>query len=348
MRSLVIYLASFLAVALPGAESAMCYPRNYLSAKLGARITTQAKLGGDADPNAILSDGPISRGRVRFADVEQERFLTVDLGVQREFDRVEIGTGGQPKRITIAVSRVGHSGPYESVCEIQDPGFFQTLRFPLASARYVKFDFGSPVRDALRRADKGCIVHSLRLYKGYEHPGLVEVTKLLHGRIQPNLAGLENFHKAAEAGDWPKACRELRAYFASVKKLQGPPSSSYDLSGAQSFLEGSLNFAGLARTDTVPIDWAYMKTTDWYEHKNFLNRGSPLGVPVDAYYHTGDTKWSDFFRDIFYDWVDANPKPTVMSGPDYPTWRTLDSAARLGWIVSRFAKVTAGKDIEDE
>ncbi|MHC4745652.1 MAG: heparinase II/III domain-containing protein, partial [Planctomycetota bacterium] len=74
----------------------------------------------------------------------------------------------------------------------------------------------------------------------------------------------------------------------------------------------------------------------------------PLGVPVDAYFHTGDAKWSDFFREILYDWIDANPKPTVMSGADYPTWRTLDSAARLAWIVSRFDKVTAGKDIEDE
>ena len=318
----------------------MSYPRNYLSAKLGARVTTKAKLHGGADPNSILSDAPVSRGGLRFADVEQVRSFTVDLGRQRDFDRAEFGTGGQPGKIRIAVASAGPAGPYETVCEMEDPGFFQTLRFPLTKARYVLFDFG--------RFAKGCIMHSLRLYKGYEHPGLVEVTRLLHARIKPDMSGLEKFYKAAEAGDWPKACRELRAYFASVKKPQDPPASNYELNRAQDILEGELNFAGLARTDTVPIDWTYMKTGDWYEHKNVLNRGKPLGVPVDAYYHTADTKWSDFFRNIFYDWVDANPKPTVMSGADYPTWRTLDSAARLGWIVSRFAKVTAGKDIEDE
>ncbi|MBN2269598.1 MAG: heparinase II/III family protein [Sedimentisphaerales bacterium] len=340
MRRLVIYFIWCVAVVLPGVESALCYPRNLLSAELGARITTQAKLAGAADPNAILSDGPISRGQMRFADVEQERVLTADLGGQREFDRVEIGTGGQLERIRISAADAGPGGSYETLCEIEEPGYFQTFRFAPAKARYIRFDFG--------RADKGCMVQSVRLYKGYEHPRLVEVTKLLYTRIKPNLAGLENFYEAAAQEDWPKACRELRAYFASEQKPQGEHISNYDLSRAQGLLEGSLDFAGLARTDTVPIDWAYMKTTDWYEHKNFLNRGSPLGVPVDAYYHTGDAKWADFFRAVFYDWLEANPKPVVMSGADYPTWRTLDSAARLGWIVSRFAKVTTGSDIEDE
>ena len=339
MRRAVIYLAVYVVVVLFGCDQAMCYPSNYLSAKMGARVTTQAALQGRADPNAILSDGPISRGQLRFAAIEQTRSFTVDLGRERAFDRVQIGTGGQPGRIRIEVANDGPAGPYKTVCEMESPAFFQTLRFPLAKARYVRFDFG--------RAANGCLVHGVRLYKGYEHPRLVEVTKLLHAKIKPGLPALERFYRAAEEGDWPKACSELRAYFASVHK-PGPPANNHDLSRARTIAQGALNFAGLPRTDTVPIDWTYMKTTDWYEHKNFLNRGSPLGVPVDAYYNTGDTRWSDFFRDIFYDWVDANPKPTVMSGADYPTWRTLDTAARLGWIVSRFAKVTAGKDIEDE
>jgi len=339
VRRPAVYLTLCVAIALSTAP-AISYPPNLLSAKSGAGITTQAKLQANADPNALLSDGPISKGRIRFAAIDQQRTFTADLGIQREFNRIEIGTGGQPPKITIAVATAGPAGPYKTVCEIEDPGFLQTLRFPSTKARYVKFDFG--------KAPNACIVHNVRLYKGYEHPALAEVTNLLHARIKPNLPGLEKFYKAADQADWPNACSELRAYFASVKKPQGPPSGAYDLSRAQGFVDGALNFAGLARTDTLPIDWAYMKTTDWYEHKNFLNRGSPLGVPVDAYYHTADTKWSDFFRNIFYDWLDANPKPTVMSRADYPTWRTLDSAARLGWIVSRFAKATAGKDIPDE
>lgn len=91
-----------------------------------------------------------------------------------------------------------------------------------------------------------------------------------------------------------------------------------------------------------------MKTTDWYEHKNFLNRGSPLGVLADACYHTGSPFWAEQFRDMLYDWIDENPKPEIMSGPDYPTWRTLDTAARMAWLVSRFAEVTAAQHVDDE
>ena len=40
-----------------------------------------------------------------------------------------------------------------------------------------------------------------------------------------------------------------------------------------------------------------MKTSDWYEHKNFLNRGRDIGVPIVAYYNTGDKKWLKFCRD---------------------------------------------------
>lgn len=339
MKKPVTHIAAYALIALLIVDSAVSYPRNLLSPKLGASITTKAELRGAVDPNALLSDGPIGKGRLRFADIEQNRSIIADLGARREFDTIEIGTGGQPESIVISAAENG-AGPYKTICKVNAPAFFQTLRFQPVEARYVRFDLGS--------ASNTCIVHSLRLYKGYEHPGLIEVTRLLHERMKPGLTGLEKFYKAARQEDFPRACKELRAYFASIKPPEGPPAPDYDLTRANGIFEGKLNFAGLQRTDTLPIDWTYMKTTDWYEHKNFLNRGSPIGVPVDAYYHTGETKWSDFFRRIFYDWIDANPKPTVMSGADYPTWRTLDSAARLGWIVSRFDKVTAGKDIEDE
>ena len=340
MAKLKVCLALCTAFVALTADSARCYPQNYLSAALRAKITTQAKLAGNADPNVLLSDGPISKGRLRFSDVNQLRQFTADLGRQREFDTVQIGTAGQPVRIRIAASHKGPEGPFETVFELEDPVFFQTLRLPLTEARWVSFDFG--------RAAGACVIHNLRLYKGYGHPLLKEVTKLLHDRIKPDLPGLGGFYTAANEDDWPRACSELRAYFASTKRPQAPPGPAYDLTRVRGIAAGKLDFAGLSRTDTVPVDWTYMKTTDWYEHKNFLNRGSPLGVPVDACYNTGDAEWSAFFRRIFYDWIDANPKPTVMRGADYPTWRTLDTAARLGWLVSRFAKVTAARNIEDE
>ena len=204
----------------------------------------------------------------------------------------------------------------------------------------MRFDFGE--------GSGGLSVGSLRLYQGYEHPDLIQVTELLYQQIQRGLPGLEQFDAAAAQREWKTACRELRAYYAARFGPKDKPNPQYDVSRAQAYADGKLDYAGIVNHQTVPIDWAYMKTSDWYEHKNFLNRGAILGVPIDAYWHTGDPKWLEQFRAVFYDWIDANPKPTVMSGADYPTWRTLDSAARLGWLSSRFGKVSVLKGVDDE
>ena len=176
MAKLKVYLALCTAVVALTPSSAACYPRNYLSAALGARITTQTKLAGNADPNALLSDGPISKGWLRFADVNQLQIFTADLGRRREFDTVQIGTGGTPRKIRIAVSKRGPNGPFKTIFEMQTPVFFQTLRFPRTVARCVRFDLG--------QAASGCAVLSLRLYKGFEHRHLAEVTKLLRNLVR--------------------------------------------------------------------------------------------------------------------------------------------------------------------
>lgn len=329
------------ALAAPPARS---YPQNYLSAKLGANVSTQAKLVGDDDPNRLLSDGPLSWGGIVLGGGQHKEFL-VDLGQRRLIDRIDLGTdnmgGGRDIRdLTIDVSSESPEGPFTTVLQRQNLGLFQVLRLPMVRARWVRFDLGDDERDTM--------VRPLRIYLGYKHPRLARVTKLLHERLKPALPGLEKFYAAAEAKDWPKACSELRAYYAARFPEESKPNPKADLSRAKEYDSGKLNFAGIPRQGRVPIDWAYQKNTDWYEHKNFLNRGAILGVPVDAYWMTGDTYWVDRFRLTLYDWIDANPKPTVMSGANYPTWRTLDSAARASWLMSRFAKVCNGKDIEDE
>ena len=316
------------------------YPQNYLSKKLGATVHTSAKLVGPFKPNALLSDGPISRGQFALAPVDQLHAFTIDLGQPRTFDRIQLGTSGGPSFVLIEVSSKSIDGPFQEVFELRNPVYFQILRLPLTTARWVRFDFG-------QRSERTGI-HRARIYKGYEHPALAEVTKLLHERIKPELPDLKNFRAKVAAGNWPAACSELRACFASTHKPDAPPNPAYNLDRAKKFITGDLDFAGLSRNDPPPIDWVWMKTTDWYEHKNFLNRGSPLGVLADACYHTRSTSWAGRFRDMFYDWVDENPKPDIMSGADYPTWRTLDTAARLSWIISRFAEVTAAKNVDDQ
>ncbi|MHC4641261.1 MAG: heparinase II/III family protein [Planctomycetota bacterium] len=315
------------------------YPQNYLSAKFGAKVLTTAQLTGPFEPNALLSDGPISKGRFAFAPVDQHHVFTVDLGQPRTFDRIQLGTSGSPSSVIIEVSSQNLNGPFQKVFELRDPVFFQILVLPLTKARWLRFDFG--------RCSERTGVHSLRIYKGYEHPDLIEVTKLLHDRIKQDLPSLKKFRSKVAVGNWSAACSELRACFAQNHKPDAPANPDYDLDRAKKFVAGNLDYAGLSRTDPPPIDWAWMKTTDWYEHKNFLNRGSPLGVLADASYHTGSPSWAGRFRDMFYDWINENPKPDIMSRADYPTWRTLDTAARLSWIVSRFAEVTAANNVDD-
>lgn len=316
------------------------YPQNFLSGRLGARVVTEAKLTGPFEPNSLLSDGPVSKGRFAFAAGDQLRTFTVDLGRPCTFDRIQLGASGAPMSVAIEVSLHSLDGPFKKISEISDPVHLQILRLPETAGRWLRFDFG--------RGSNRIGVHSVRIYKGYEHPNLAEVTKLLRERIKPDHPGLQNFRLQAAAGNWRSACSELRIYFASTHKPDTARNPVYDLTRAKQFATGNLNFAGLSRTDRPPIDWAWMETTDWYEHKNFLNRGSPLGVLADACYHTGSLFWAEQFRDILYDWIDENPKPEIMSGPDYPTWRTLDTAARMSWLISRFAEVTAARNVDDE
>jgi len=113
------------------------YPQNYLSAKLGAKVTTKAKLTGPFQPNALLSDGPISRGRFAFAPADQQQVFTVDLGQSRTFDRIQLGTSGNPASVIIEVSSQSPEGPYQKVFELRDPVFFQILSLPLTKARWI-------------------------------------------------------------------------------------------------------------------------------------------------------------------------------------------------------------------
>ena len=329
--------------------SAYSYPEDFLARDSGVTITTKSRLAGRGDPNALRSDGVVGGGRVTFAQAAQPRSFVVDLGLERTFDRVQIGVGGIDD-VAVGISKTGADGPFETIFRKGSLGAFQVLRLPLTNARWAQFDFGD---------GSGGGVREMRIYKGYEHPKLEEVTKLLYERIRPGLPELASFYAAAEAGDWPKACAQLRAYYKQKQNVDPAPDPANMtkeqldarkqlLDRAEELASGKLGFAGITRQETVPIDWSYQKTGDWYEHKNFLNRGSPLGVPIEAYHTTGDKRWADEFRKIFYDWVDANPKPVVMRGADYPTWRTLDSAARVNWLASRFGKAAAGKDIEDE
>jgi len=334
---------SAMIVLLPASVTA--FPQNYLSSKLGATVSTSAALAPKSHLSDILSDGVLSKGEFYFDKTDQEQVFTVDFGQEREFDRVEFGSVGwkedrNVRLMRIGVSRTGPDGPFEGIYEREKVGHFQICRLPLTRARWVRFDLG--------KGSEGAQVHSVRIYKGYQHPNLAEVTRLLAGKIAPDLPGLEGFYSAAKTQDWPAAAARLRAYYAKTQTPKDPPKPDADLSGPEQYASGDLDFAGIKRQETVPIDWSYEETRDWYEHKNFLNRGRMIGYPLSAYYNTGEKKWLDRFYAYFYDWVDANPCPPETIYADQPTWRTLDSSMRLGWLYEGFPRITAASGINDE
>jgi hypothetical protein len=336
--------ALVIAVLVLASGTSYAFPTNWLSGKLGASVTTAGLLDDGADPNVLLSDGLISKGAFFFKKTDQEQVFTVDLGQSRELDRVQFGSVGygEPRNarlLRISISEVGPDGPFQTVLERTKVAYFQILRLPLVKARWLRFDLG--------KGSEGAQVHSVRIYRSYEHPRMPEVAQLLAGKIKPGISGLEGFYSASDKGDWAAAVKELRAYFARVRRPEAPPKPDVDLSYAEDLATGKLNFAGIARSETVPIDWSYMETRDWYEHKNFINRGRMTGYPLSAYYDTGDAKWLERFRAVFYDWVDANPCPPETIYADMPTWRTLDTAMRLGWLLAGFPKATVS-GVDDE
>ena len=334
-----IWILVAIAVFGPVARAAAEYPQNLLSARLGARVFTPCRCAAGTDPNSLRSDGPVSKGRFALAASAQERFFIVDLGRAAVFDRIEMGTSDASVTLRIEASADDPDGPFTLLLECREPAVFQTFHVPLTTGRYIRFVLGP--------GERNTAIHNMRIYKGYEHPRMPDVARLLYGRLKPDIPELAGFRERGDANDWAEACVELRGYYRQRHKPEASLNPDFDTSRAQAVIAGRIDHAGLARTDPPPIDWSYMLTTDWYEHRNFLNRGAATGMLADAAYYTNDPCWAGRFAEVMYDWIDANPKPDVMSGPDYPTWRTLDTAARLGWLVSRFPQVTAAQHVDD-
>ena len=142
-RALAALLRRFpVAAACAGLMSlgatADAYPTNLLSARLGASVSTEARLSGATQPEDLLSEGPVSNGRIAFAGIRQRRDFTIGLGGLRPFDRAELSVGGARPTLTISVSREGPGGVFTNVLTREGLGAFQVLRLPETSARWVR------------------------------------------------------------------------------------------------------------------------------------------------------------------------------------------------------------------
>lgn len=324
---------------------AFAYPENYASVKLGASVISRAEIEGKRNPNTLLSESPVPKGQIAFAQIEQSQILTIDLGDQRIFDRVDFGTGNTDGsrgagKLRIEIARDSVEGPYEPIFEQAGLGYFQTLRLPKIKARWVRFDLG--------QGTEGFLIHSIRIYKAYEHPRLSEVTRLLSEKIKLALPGFDTFYKAIEGHNWSLACALLRAHCAETHPPMCGPEPTLDLNQADRLMAGNLSCEGIDRQEILPVDWARLENPGWASHRSALSRGDVIAVAADACFCAIDQKRARYLKSLFYDWIDANPRPIVMSGDDYATWSSSDTAARLNVLVSRFSMATADSSIDDE
>ncbi len=324
---------------------AFAYPENYASPKLGASVITRAEIEAKRNPNTLLSESPVPRGEIAFARISQQQVLTVDLGDQRIFDRVDFGTGSADGsraagKLRIDIASESVEGPYKPIFEQAGRGYYQVIRLPKIKARWVRFDLG--------QGAEGFSIHSIRIYKAYEHPRLSEAARLLSEKIKPALPGFDTFYKAVEDRNWSLACAFLRAHCAETHLPVSGPEPTLDLDQADRLMTGDLGCEGVNRQEIPPIDWARLESPDWVSHRSALSRGDVIAVAADACFSANDQKRARYLKSLFYDWIDANPQPTVMSGDDYPTWTSSDTAARLKVLVSRFAALSADTNIDDE
>ncbi|MBE0534821.1 MAG: hypothetical protein IH624_04065, partial [Phycisphaerae bacterium] len=121
MRNL-LSLACTAAVVCLCAGTWGAYPENYLGSRFGAEVVCEGKLAEGAKLEALLSDDALSKGGFSFAAVEQRRVFLVDLGAERVFDRVQIGTGGTCEQIVIGVSSQ-REGPFAEVCRADEGAY---------------------------------------------------------------------------------------------------------------------------------------------------------------------------------------------------------------------------------
>lgn len=325
-----------------GASAALAYPTNYATASAGARLTTEAQLRAGCDLAQLASEKPDEPGECDFADVTQHEWFLLDLGQERAFDRIALGFGNlgsprAPQRLVVKGSTTGPEGPWQTLLDVGDVGFAQTYRLAPTTARWLLFDLGD-------NADgHGSHLWGLAVFQSPPWLTAAERMSAFHAAFRRDAPGLEGFWTQVEQGNWTEAARALRRHYARLAPTE-PKVPTYDVARAQAVRDRVFDLAGRTHRFTGDVDWGYMPTTDWYEWKNFLNRGSPLLRPALAYYHTGQREWARLSEEITRDWLVNNPRPPFTRHASFPTWRTLDTAIRYGYLVSLLGIMAAAPE----
>jgi hypothetical protein len=166
-----------------------------------------------------------------------------------------------------------------------------------------------------------------------------ERVKALFAALDLDRAGLEAVKKGVSAGDYPRACEELLAYYrrgktASWLRRTAPRTGTGRDSGADAILDDTFTeYTISAKAPRKPdgrLDWSYNGPQNDREWGWGLNRHAWATQLVNAFFATGNLVYVEGFDRLTRDWIVSNSYPGTPSST--PQWRGLEVYFRVGRV----------------
>jgi hypothetical protein len=158
----------------------------------------------------------------------------------------------------------------------------------------------------------------------------------LFDALDLNRAGLETAKAAAEAKQWPEACRALLEYYKTspfaAQMRRTPKGDGKDRDAdADVILNDTFTLysvsAKVPRQPDGGLDWNFNGPSGDREWGWGLNRQQWFRTLLDAYEKTGNLRYAQGLDALIRDWVASNPYPGKKS--DSPPWRGLEVFMRV-------------------
>lgn len=167
-----------------------------------------------------------------------------------------------------------------------------------------------------------------------EHPDRV---KALFAALNLGYPGLESVKKDVEAGDLPRACDDLLAYYrngasgAWLRRTPPQPGTG-QVPGADAILNDTFTADTISmKVPRLPdghLDWACNGPLNDREWGWDLNRHFWSLELLNAFFATGNPIYAKGLDGLLRDWIVSSPYPGVKS--DTPQWRGLEAFFRGG------------------
>ena len=182
-----------------------------------------------------------------------------------------------------------------------------------------------------------------------------ERIKSLFREINLDYPGLRKVKSAVNRGDYVNASEELLVYYkkgktASHLRKDIPSSSPDNDSNADSIVRNIYTFYNqpfkVPRDLNGHLDWSCKGPTDDIEWAWGLNRHYHIGTLLNAYFKTGNRKYSETIDKDIKDWITSSlPYPAVRSSTEM--WRGLEVSFRAKAWSNVFYGLMKSEDLSD-